>query len=159
MSAGFSAFQTRTLSFGLVQLTEPLVYADPDYGVRIEVPAGFVCDGSSIPHPWGWLALPAGTTWPKIVRSGTCHDYLCRRDAFLFDYLDAQTVRARPVKNKAEADRLYGLMLVRGDHQPARAASVAGLAFKLAGRRYWQKLDIRANSDAWLAVNGHARSR
>jgi hypothetical protein len=49
-------------------LLEPLTFRD------ITVPAGFTCDGASVPRPLWWF-LP---TWGRHSRAAVVHDYLCR---------------------------------------------------------------------------------
>lgn len=67
----------------LARLEHPLLFdvADPvndlDIGKTVEVPAGFVTDGPSIPRLF-WAIMPVWGSW---ARAGVIHDYLCCRIA------------------------------------------------------------------------------
>lgn len=59
------------------RLLEPLVWEVDDLGsgLIVEVPAGFVTDGASVPRLLWWLLPMTGS----YMRPAALHDYLCDR--------------------------------------------------------------------------------
>ncbi len=107
----------------LWRLLEPLRYEVGHLGSGqvVEVPAGFVTDGASVPRVlWGWL--PA---WGRWSRAATLHDY---------GYGLIHEGAPHPLMvTRQEADRVfYEAMLVSGVNRPT--ALVMWLAVRFFGQ-------------------------
>jgi hypothetical protein len=103
----------------LWMLLEPLVYESDLLG-RIEVPAGYVCDGESVPR------AIAGLTGPPCRKAGTVHDLLYQ----LHPFGDTEAERQRADVVYHEAMLVCGLDPVYADQ---RLAAVAAY-----GKPHWE---------------------
>ena len=64
-----------TGDFGKLKITlKPFVYVDEYYGV-IDVPAGFIFDGASIPR-FAWSVLGVTPYDPKVIAAAVVHDWM-----------------------------------------------------------------------------------
>jgi hypothetical protein len=130
-----SLTQVGGANWRLWRLNEPLRYEVErgDCCTLIEVPAGFVTDGPTIPRPL-WPVLPV---FGPYLRCGILHDYLCYRLAKGEPHPDAA--------NRLAADRLF-LEALGAVH----ANCLARLAL-YAGVRIGAVLNIRTRAIVWNA--------
>jgi hypothetical protein len=91
-------------------------------GVRLAVPSGFKSDGASVPRMFWRLVFPPLDR--NAIRAAILHDYLYRKDNFLF--------------GRKDADALFlGLMILDGV-KPHRAY-LAYLGVRLFGSLSWRQ--------------------
>lgn len=92
----------------------------------IDVPAGFVCDGESIPA----ILQPIAPTFGLSKRAAICHDFLYRNRG----YYDADN-GFHPV-TRQQADAVYH-ELCEAKGLPAWRTNVRWAVLRLVGRKAW----------------------
>lgn len=112
-----------TGNYGKLKITlRPFVYIDQYHGV-IDVPAGFVFDGASIPR-FAWSKLGVTPYDPKVVVAAVIHDWMY----------------ASKIKSKKDADAIFYYIM---DHQGFLSKVQMRLmytAVKLFGRKAYRKV-------------------
>ena len=112
-----------TGNFGKMKITlAPFIYYDHWHGC-IEVPAGFIFDGASIPR-FAWSTLGVTPYDPKVVAAAVVHDWLYNSK----------------VKSKKDADAIFYYIM---EYQGLLSTSQMRLmytAVKLFGGKAYKKL-------------------
>ena len=100
--------------------------------LEFEVPAGFLCDGASVPAAL-WAVLSAN--WIDMLLAGICHDYLYRTNATI--KLDGNSV----TPTRVQADVIFrGIMEETGIGKVDQAKAYYGV--RVGGGSSFQKKPV-----------------
>lgn len=128
--------RTRGVGPGLIRTEDALEYLDEIRGFWLLIPAGFVCDGASVPR-FGWPLLRAG--FLELLPCGIAHDYLYRTDAVIRFGGRRAPATSAPVPGRAFADRTMAEAMGTRRGVSAMDQRLARAALALGGWTAWHK--------------------
>ena len=113
----------------LIRLLEPLIYRNDQWSAT--VPAGFICDGASVPS-WAWWLLRCH--WIDLLAFGVLHDAFYRDDFELSIGRGSALVPHRKWGDRNACDALGTL-----GKSEARDARIVYPALRVGGWSSYQK--------------------
>jgi hypothetical protein len=139
-----------------IRLLEPYTYVWEVEGFprqRLIVPAGFICDGASVPKALHWYL-----GWDEMLPAAIPHDYLYAYSGEIpvgsHHYLDEvwEWLPANHRWTRDEADRLFGRLLSYCPIPP-RKRGVAYRAVRIGGGAAWRKRTWHPSDPPLLTVS------
>jgi len=103
VEVAYATTESRQLGYDVWRIMNAFrFYPNPaDKSTYVDVPAGFLSDGASVPRPFWWVLPPWGSYGPAAIT----HDFLCETGKIVLSGVPSV------LTTRAEADKIFKLAM------------------------------------------------